>query len=561
MTEAIRKSLRESPKARWLAMFVVSMSMFGAYYFNYAESSIKPILETALGYTSKDIGLYTGSYAWFNVFLFMLIFSGIILDKLGIRFTGLAATIIMVIGTGINYWAMTSISPSLNTHIFLFGDIKTQVLISCLGFATFGIGSEATGITISKAIVKWFKGKELALAMGLQMSIARLGTALALSVSLPIAIKFTYSTPILFAFVLMLVGLVAFITYIILDKKLDASEKDMEVEEEEPFRIKDILSIISNKAFWYIAILCVLFYGAVFPFLFYAPDFIINKYHVAPHLAGMIPMLLPVGTIFLTPLFGSIYDKKGKGATIMIIGSIMLIIVHGFLAVPGLNNWIFAAILVVILGIAFSLVPSAMWPSVPKFIPEKKLGTAYAVIFYIQNVGLWLIPTLLGTVLSLSNPYVSSNKTIIRSAVQTSFTKALNEKNITFNKSQLTNAIDKTTGRIVDSIVQTTSYQPTLQSELNSGQIKNKIINSNLRALSNLELSQNQKTAFKELEASFTKTSFVVVNQEKLDITYDYENVILIFVFLGFLSVIFSFLLKAEDKKKGYGLELPNMEK
>ena len=398
MTEAIQKSLRESPVARWTAMVVVSLSMFGAYYFNYAVSSVKPILETALGWTSSDFGLYTGSYAWFNVFLFMLIFSGIILDKLGIRLTGLMSTTLMAIGTGLNYWAMTSLPADTTMILPLYGSIKTQVLLSCLGFAIFGVGSEATGITLSKAIVKWFKGKELALAMGLQMSIARLGTALALAVSLPIAIKYTYSSPILLAFILMLLGLIAFIVYVVLDKRLDASEKNLEMEEEEPFRIKDIVSIVSNKAFWYIAILCVLFYGAVFPFLYYAPDFVINKYHVAPNLAGFIPMLLPFGTIFLTPLFGGIYDKKGKGATIMIIGSVMLILVHGFLAVPFLNNWIFAAAMVIILGIAFSLVPSAMWPSVPKIIPEKQLGTAYAVIFYIQNIGLWLIPLLLGIV-------------------------------------------------------------------------------------------------------------------------------------------------------------------
>ncbi|UBM62049.1 MFS transporter [Candidatus Sulfidibacterium hydrothermale] len=564
MTEAIQKSLRESPVARWTAMFVVSMSMFGAYYFNYVGSTIKPILETALGWTSRDIGVYTGSYAWFNVFLLMLIFSGLILDKLGIRITGLWATAMMAIGTALNYWAMTSMpAHMLSMHVTLpfIGQLSMQVFLSCLGFAIFGIGSEATGITLSKAIVKWFKGKELALAMGLQMSIARLGTALALAVSLPLAIKYTYSTPILLAFVLMLLGLVAFIVYVIMDIKLDKSEENIEIEEEEPFRVKDIVSIVSNKAFWYIAILCVLFYGAVFPFLFFAPDFVINKYHVAPNLAGYIPALLPAGTIVLTPLFGYIYDRKGKGATIMIIGAVMLLLVHSFLAVPGLNHWIFAAILVIILGIAFSLVPSAMWPSVPKIIPENQLGTAYAVIFYIQNIGLFIIPTILGVVLTMSNPSVNPNKMLIKSSIEQSFQKALAAKQITYNKKDLKIAIDKATGRVVDSIVQNTFYTPTPEKEINKTTLQNNIIANNINAAAQFNLIDGSRASLLALATVFTKTTYPIIEKEKLNITYNYENDILIFVLLGVLSVIFGFLLKAEDKKKGYGLELPNMEK
>ena len=564
MTEAIQKSLRESFWARWTAMFVVSMSMFGAYYFNYVGSTIKPILETALGWTSSDIGTYTGSYGWFNVFFLMLIFSGLILDKLGIRITGLGATAMMAIGTALNYWAMTAMPAhmlAMHVTLPLVGQLPMQVFLSCLGFAIFGIGSEATGITLSKAIVKWFKGKEMALAMGLQMSIARLGTALALGLSLPIAIKYTYSTPILLAFVLMLVGLVAFITYIVMDIKLDKSEANIEVEEEEPFRVKDIVSIVSNKAFWYIAILCVLFYGAVFPFLFFAPDFIINKYHVAPKLAGYIPMLLPFGTIFLTPLFGYIYDSKGKGATIMIIGAVMLLIVHSFLAVPFLNHWLFAAIMIIILGIAFSLVPSAMWPSVPKFIPEKKLGTAYAVIFYIQNIGLVVIPTILGIVLTMSNPSVSPNKMLIKSSIEQSFQKTLATNQINYNKKDLKIAIDKATGRVVDSIVQNTFYTPTPEKDINKAALQSNIVASNMNAASQSGLKDGSRASLLALARTFTKSTYPIIKKEKLNITYNYEHDILIFVLLGVLSVIFGFLLKAEDKKKGYGLELPNIEK
>jgi len=561
MTEAIRKSLRESPKARWTAMVVVSLSMFGAYYFNYALSPVKPILESALGWTSSDFGVYTSAYAWFNVYFLMLIFSGIILDRLGIKITGLGATVLMVLGTGVNYWAITAPFPA-GAHVTLplVGDIKTEVLLSSIGFAIFGVGSEATGITVSKAIVKWFKGKEMALAMGLQMSIARLGTALALAISLPLALHFTYRAPVAFAFILMLLGVIAFITYIVLDTKLDKSEAHIEVEEEEPFRLRDIVMIISNKAFWYIAILCVLFYGAVFPFLFYATDFIINKYHVSPSLAGLIPSLLPFGTIFLTPFFGGIYDKKGKGATIMIIGAVMLIVVHGFLSIPTLDNWIFAAAMVVILGIAFSLVPSAMWPSVPKIIPEKQLGTAYAVIFFIQNIGLMLIPLLLGVVLNSTNPNVAPNKTIIRKAVEMSYTQALQKENITLDAKALNIAIEKTTSGVVDSIVESASYVPTPQSQINPEKVENTIVSNNLDMLGSPEMGVTQEKVLDKMGSTFKKATFEVVTKEKLNIRYDYQYDILMFTLLGILALLFAFLLKREDFKKGYGLEKPNIE-
>lgn len=562
MTEAIRKSLRESPTARWTALLFLSLSMFGAYYFNYAISSVKPVLETAIGWNSTDIGIYTSAYAWFNVYFFMLIFSGIILDKLGVRITGLGATVIMVLGTGLNYWAITAPIPETSHVVIpLLGNVSTQVLLSSLGFAVFGVGCEATGITLSKAIVRWFKGKEMALAMGLQMSIARIGTGLALAISLPLAIHFTYSTPVVLSFILMLIGVIAFIMFIFLDKKLDASEKDMAVVEEEPFRLKDIVMIISNKAFWYIAILCVLFYGAVFPFLFYATDFIVNKYHVSPEFAGLIPMLLPMGTVVLTPLFGSIYDRKGKGATIMILGSLMLIIVHGFLAVPFLNSWIFASAMIIFLGIAFSLVPSAMWPSVPKIIPEKQLGTAYAVIFWIQNIGLTLIPLALGIVLTNSNPTVSPNKLLIKDAITTSYQKTLSANNITISAKELKTAIDKTTGGVVDSIVESISYVPAVQKDLNLENIKDQIVSSSLASVNNITLNHDPKVAVSQLAQRFKDATFTIVKNEKLNIRYNYENDILMFTVLGVLALIFAFLLKAEDKKKGYGLELPNMEK
>lgn len=561
MIERVKKSLRDSPKARWTAMVLVSLSAFGAYYFNYALSPVKPVLESALGWSSSDFGVYTSSYAVFNVYLFMLIFSGIILDKLGIRITGFGSALVMLLGTGLNYWAIVTDFPEgAQVMLPFIGGIKSQVFYSAAGFAIFGVGTEASGITLTKAIVRWFKGKELALSMGLQMSIARMGTALALMVALPLARNFHYSSPILWAFILLFIGMIAFVMYIILDLKLEKSEKEIEVEEEEPFRIRDIVFIINNKGFWYIAILCVLFYGAVFPFLYYATDFMINKYRVAPDLAGLIPSLLPFGTIFLTPLFGGIYDKKGKGATIMLIGAVLLIFVHGMLSVPFLSNWLFAAAMVIILGIAFSLVPSAMWPAVPKIIPEKRLGTAYAVIFWIQNIGLMLIPLLLGIVLDKTNPSVAENKSLVRSAVEESYISVLENKNIRIEEDVLRDAIEITTNFVVDSVVQNAYYVEVQQSAINEEELKNSIVQRTEDVAENLQLPDDTENVLLKLGNIITRESYQVIENNRLNIRYNYQADILIFTLLGVLSLIVAFLLKREDKKKGYGLELPNIK-
>ena len=562
MTEYIRKSLRESTAARWTALVLASLSIFGAYYFNYALSAIKPMLESVLGWNSEDFGTYTSAYAWFNVFLFMLIISGFILDKLGIRKTGLGATLVMFIGTAINYWAISHHFPdNAVVHLPLLGDMKTQVLWSSFGFAIFGVGTEATGITISKAVVRWFKGREMATAMGMQMAIARLGTLLALAISLPLAKKFTVTAPILFALIVMLLGVVSFISFSLMDIKLDKSEVNLnnEKSEEEEFKIKDIVLIISNRGFWFIAILCVLFYSAVFPFLFYATDLMINKYNVSPYLAGTIPALLPLGTIILTPVFGGIYDKFGKGATIMIIGSLILVLVHGVLAIPSIRIWWVAATMVIILGIGFSLVPSAMWPSVPKIIPEKQLGTAYAVIFWIQNIGLLFVPLLLGFVLNATNPDVSPNKKLIKGAIEKAYTGVLAKAS--FTPREIDRAIEKTTSTAVDSIVQYSRYEGVPYEKVNTQKVENEIYNGIMESLGNINLNGNKKAVMDEVIHAGAASAYTTINGEKLNIRYNYFYDILIFLGLAILSVLFAFLLKMEDKRKGYGLEMPNIRK
>ena len=562
MTEAIKKSLRESTGARWTALVLASLSIFGAYYFNYALSSIKPMLESILGWNSEDFGTYTSAYAWFNVFLFMLIFSGFILDKLGIRKTGLGATIVMFLGTALNYWAVSHHFPEGSVvHIPILGDMKTQVLLSSLGFAIFGVGTEAIGITISKAVVRWFKGKEMALAMGMQMSIARLGTMLALVISLPLAKNFTVTAPILFALVVMLVGVGSFITFSILDIRLDKSEgtQEQEISDDDEFKISDIKLIISNLGFWYIAILCVLFYSAVFPFLFYATDLMINKYNVDPYWAGTIPGLLPLGTMFLTPLFGGIYDKFGKGATIMMVGSFILILVHGILAIPSLNVVWIAVVMVIILGIGFSLVPSAMWPSVPKIIPEKQLGTAYAVIFWIQNIGLLFIPLILGIVLNATNPDVSPNKIVVKTAIEKAFNKTLEGQS--FTEREIFKAVEKATGSAVDSVVQYTTYVPISIEEVDTKKVENEIYSGIIQNLENVNFSGDKKEVLKEVVNVGKQSAYTTIEKERLNIRYDYFYDMLIFLSLSLLSLLFAFLLKIEDRKKGYGLEMPNIEK
>ncbi len=397
MSEIINKKLSDSKALRWGVLGLVAFTMFCGYFLTDIMAPLKPMLEKELLWNSLEYGIFTSAYGWFNVFFLMLLFGGIILDKMGIRFTGMGACIFMIIGCCLKYYAISTTFPEGMTIMGL----KAQVALAAIGYAIFGVGIEIAGITVSKIIVKWFTGHELALAMGLEMAVARIGTIFALSVSAPLAIYFKdISSPILISLVLLCIGALTFFIYMFYDRKYDShAEKTSSSTEDETFHIKDLVLIITNKGFWLLALLCVLFYSAIFPFLKYATDLMIQKYNVSPEIAGSIPSILPLGTLFLTPLFGTFYDRIGKGANLMIIGSLLLIIVHVSFSLPILNEWWFAAIIMVILGIAFSLVPSAMWPSVPKIIPEKQLGSAYALIFWVQNWGLMGVPLLIGWVL------------------------------------------------------------------------------------------------------------------------------------------------------------------
>lgn len=393
----MKGSLRDSKTARWTAMGLVSFGMLCGYYVADVGSPLKPLLEGQRGWSSTEYGLYTSAYGWFNVFLAMLVVGGIVLDRLGARLTGLLAAGLMFVGTGVQWWALSS--QTLAGALW-FG-VKGQVALAALGYALFGMGLEWFGITASKIVVRWFKGHELALAMGLQVALGRLGTAIALGTGGVIALALSVQGPFLLGTVFLAVGIVAFLTFASLDRKLDRSEaSQMASTPEDVFRLVDIGAILRNGGFWLLTVLCALFYSAVFPFLKYAPDLMVQKFGIDPKLSGVIPSLLPFGTILLTPLFGSLYDRKGKGATIMILGSLFITGSHLLLAAPFLRWWPVAVVAVLLLGVGFSLVPSAMWPSVPKIIEERRLGTAYALIFYIQNlVALLAVPYVIGWIL------------------------------------------------------------------------------------------------------------------------------------------------------------------
>jgi MFS family permease len=402
--EKMRKSLRDSKSARWFVLILVSFTMMCMYYLTDAMAPLQQNLQTNLHWSATDYGLFTSGYGWFNVFLLMLVFSGMILDKLGTRFTGILAIFVMLIGAGIKYWAISGhFSGTTQIAIgswHLLGDTPKSALMAGLGFGIFGVGCEMFGIAANKAVVRWFRGKEMALAIGLNTSTGRIGTALAMFTPLPLYnLTKDVSTPVVVAMLLLCIGLLVYIFFSVLDKRLDKEESDAGVEKDEEFKFTDITEIARNRAFWYIAILCVLFYSAVFPFIKFATNLIVQKFSVSDDFAGYIPALLPFSALLLTPLFGGISDKKGKAASIMILGSILLVFVHLLFSIPSLNSFPIAIGLVLLLGIAFSLVPSAMWPSVAKIIPHSKLGTAYAMIFWVQNIGLMLVPLLIGAVL------------------------------------------------------------------------------------------------------------------------------------------------------------------
>ena len=404
MTKVAQK-INNSPALRWAVLGLVSVTMMMGYVVAKQMSPLQhflmlPTSEGGLGWTNGEFGVLTSSRSFFNVFLLMLFVSGVILDKTGVRFAGILSCVLMLGGTAIDYYAIAFLDPShivnINLQFIEFPTIKLQVVVAAIGFAIFGVGYELCGITVSKVMVKWFTGKEMALAMGIQVALARLGTALALAISPILAKKFTLSTPILIGLFVSGCGLIIYLVYCSLDRKADTN--DSTKNDDEKFHFREMGKTMKNPGFWLITMLCLLYYSALYPFLDFATKMMISKYGINDEIAGFISSIIPITSIVLTPLFGNMYDKKGKGATIMIIGTVMLTLVLMVFALP-FNSSALAICLMLILGIAFSLLPSVLWPAVPKIVPMKQLGTAYSIIYYIQNIGLMLIPIVIGSVL------------------------------------------------------------------------------------------------------------------------------------------------------------------
>jgi MFS family permease len=564
-------TLQNSAVARWTALILLAFAMFCSYVFMDILSPIKSILESTRGWDSLAFGTYAGSETFLNVFIFFLIFAGIILDKMGVRFTAILSGAVMLIGAAINWYAVTETfqESSLATwftnnlnYIPIFDELgvspfyegmPASAKFASIGFMIFGCGVEMAGITVSRGIVKWFKGKEMALAMGSEMALARLGVATCMIFSPLIAKADIFgganvSHSAAFGVILLMIALIMFIVYFFMDKKLDAQTGEAE-EKDDPFKISDIGKILTSSGFWLVALLCVLYYSAIFPFQKYAvnmlecnltfttlpegsfwnsgtavaiqyalmlivaatafsSNFCKKNVKIAAHSnsarfsnfckknakiallslsvlfliaycfmsykqqsAGDIFSVFPLLAVGITPILGNFIDRKGKAATMLMLGSVLLIICHLTFAFilplfkgSETGGVILAFATILVLGASFSLVPASLWPSVPKLVDNKVIGSAYALIFWIQNIGLWLFPLLIGKILTSSNTQVAD------------------------------------------------------------------------------QVAQG------------------IITTEEASVMYDYTNPLLMLAFLGLAALILGFILKIIDKKKGIGLEEPNIK-
>jgi MFS family permease len=402
----IKKALNESPAMRWGILLLVGFVLSVNYYFYDAFSTLKDDMRTVFGFTGTDYGLFSSFYSVPNTFLMMAVIGGIILDKIGIRRTGFLFVFFMTIGAlltgygaseyfnngGFGYNLMSSFLPGFSP----------ELKVMLLGRFFFGLGAETTIVVVSKILVKWFKGKDLALAFGLKVGFGRLGSFAALRLSPLISNEGTnLSSAIWLGAVLVSIGLLAFLVYIIFDAKLDSQiQRETKKNNSNKFSINDIISLLSNRAYIYIALLCVTFYSAVFPFIQYAPDFFSDKFGLTSVESGNLTSYLPVGTLIFTPLFGALIDRKGKSASAMILGAITLLTTHLLFALTSTPP----IIPLILLGVAFALVPAAMWPTMVKLVDESKIGTAYGLMYSIQNLGLFIFPLLAGAILDATNP-------------------------------------------------------------------------------------------------------------------------------------------------------------
>ena len=414
MVQNLQKKLNDSAFVRWSALLLIALMMFFAYMFVDVLSPLSTLLETSKGWSAETYGTFCSSEYFLNVFVFFLIFAGIILDKMGIRFTGILSGSVMVIGAAIKLYAISDMfTPECGLYRFLdsfWTSFPATAKLASVGFMIFGCGVEMAGVTVSKAIAKWFKGKEMALAMGLEMAIARLGV-FAVFRLLPYLSTWanetmpTVVTPVLFCTILLIIGLLTYTIFTFMDAKLDKQMGQTASEEaEEQFKISDIGKLFTSKTFLIVAGLCVLYYSAIFPFQKFATGMLETNLNMPTAEASGLFSWFPIGAMILTPFLGAFLDKKGKGASMLILGAILMIACHLTFALVPLNKPI-AYSAIILLGISFSLVPAALWPSVPKLVEERYLGSAYSVIFWIQNIGLMAFPIIIGWSLDKTGGY------------------------------------------------------------------------------------------------------------------------------------------------------------
>lgn len=415
MNEKINASLRDSKVARWSALLLLASTMFFAYMFIDVLAPLSTMLEQNLKWTPDTFGSVAGSEYFLNVFVFFLIFAGIILDKMGVRFTAVLSALVMVAGASIKLYG---ISDGFNNGGFGYDFLNSfwpafpaSAKMASVGFAIFGCGVEMAGVTVSKGIVKWFKGKEMAMAMGIEMAIARLGVFAVFRLSPILAEKGGISMSVGVGTLLLLIGLLSFSVYFFMDRALerqDVSAQD-QADPEEEFKISDLKAIFTSKTFMIVAGLCVLFYSAIFPFQKFATGMLESRLSMTTSEASGLFSYFPIGAMVLTPLLGWFIDNKGKAGTMLMLGSLLVVVCHLIFALTPAASFTFAVALgaIIILGVSFSLVPAALWPSVPKLVDNRVLGSAYSIIFWIQNIGLMLTPILIGWALKASNPGVA----------------------------------------------------------------------------------------------------------------------------------------------------------
>ncbi|MBQ2525689.1 MAG: MFS transporter [Bacteroidales bacterium] len=414
MSEKILKLMNDSPAARWTALILIALMMFFGYMFVDVMSPLQALVENQRGWTPDIFGTYASAEYILNVCGFLII-AGVILDKMGIRFTGILSASMMFAGAAIKYVGISDWFQDTAFCSWLgswWTALPGSAKMASLGFMIFGCGCEMAGTTVSKAIAKWFKGKEMAMAMGIEMAIARVGVFAIFSISPLIAAKMgSVAAPVGFCTVLLLIGLINFIVFSVMDGKFDAQlaeagQASGEEGSDEEFKVSDLGKIFGSLSFWVVALLCVLYYSAIFPFQRYGANMLqCNLDGITPEAASQIFRWFPIGAAAITPFLGRYLDKKGKGATMLILGALLLIVCHLIFAfvLPATHSKLIAYATIVVLGVSFSLVPAALWPSVPKIIDEKILGSAYCLIFWVQNIGLCFVPLLIGTVLTSSN--------------------------------------------------------------------------------------------------------------------------------------------------------------